>query len=95
MKQETKKGSNGFWKKLSFVAGAVALVAVGALAEKKFGIVNATKNAAVKGFDAVKNTANKVFTKQPAVSNVDVETSAPAPKNNNYQGNNNYSRKYN
>jgi len=87
-----KKESKGFWKKFGFVAGAVGLVAVGALAEKKFGIVNKTTNLTVKGYNAAKTGVQKLFTKQPQVSAVEVDTTAPA--RNNYQGNN-YSRKYN
>ncbi len=94
MNNNQKKESKGFWKKLGFVAGAIGLVAVGALAEKKFGIVDKTAELAVKGYNAAKTGVQKVFTKQPQVSNVDVDTTAPA-RNNNYQGNNNYSRKYN
>ena len=87
-----KKESKGFWKKFGFVAGAATLVAVGALAEKKFGIVDKTADLAVKSFNAAKNGAQKIFTKQPKVSSVEVDTT---PARNNYQGNNNYPRKYN
>ena len=94
MNNNQKKGSKGFWKKLGFVAGAIGLVAVGALAEKKFGIVDKTAELAVKGYNAAKTGVQKVFTKQPQVSNMEVDTTAPA-RNNNYQGNGNYPRKYN
>lgn len=93
MNNNQKKESKGFWKKFGFVSGAIGLVAVGALAEKKFGIVNKTADLTVKGYNAAKTGVQKLFTKQPQVSNVEVDTTAPA--RNNYQGNNNYSRKYN
>lgn len=86
-----KKESKSFWKKFGIVAGAAALVAVGALAEKKFGIVSKTADLTVKSFNTAKTGVQRLFTKQPKVSAVEVDT---APARNNYQGNN-YSRKYN
>ena len=86
MNNNQKKESKGFWKKLGFVARAIGLVAVGALAEKKFGIVDKTAELTVKGYNAAKTGVQKVFTKQPQVSNVEVNTATPA--RNNYQGTN-------
>lgn len=89
--KEQKKESKSFWKKLGFVALAISAVALGAVAEKKLDVVDKTVDLTKKGANAVKDVIGKVFTKKPAVSNVNVE----APANNNYQGNGNYSRKYN
>ena len=89
--KEQKKESKSFWKKLGLVALAISAVALGAGAEKKFGVVDKTVDLTKKSANAVKDVIGKVFTKKPEVSNVNVE----APVNNNYQGNGNYSRKYN
>ena len=85
-----KKGSKSFWKKFGLVVTGLGLVAVGAVAENKFGVVEKTTGAAVKGFNALKTGFEKITAKKPEVSNI-----ADAPVRNNYQGTNYSQRKYN
>ena len=88
--KDQKKGKS-FWKKLGLVAGILGIAYAGALAEKKFGVVNKTVDLTVKSYGTVKTGVQKLLTKQPQVSSVNVDTT---PARNNYQGTN-YSRKYN
>lgn len=91
MKNNQKESSKSFWKKFGLVLGGISLVALGAVAEKKFGIVDRTISGVTKAYGVTKTTVVNLIAKKPQVSNVDVDTT---PRQSN-QGNYSQNRKYN